>query len=570
MLRELSIRNFAIIDDLHICFSNGLTILSGETGAGKSIIINAVNLLLGSRADTSLVRTGAESAELEALFEITPGTKPAEILYEHNFDISEGLVIRRIISRNDRHRIYLNGHIATLQLLNSITENLASISGQHAHQLLLKEDQHLMVLDQFGGLMPLREKVQKCFHQMMPLVQELNGLKELQKRQAEYISTLEFQRTEIEDACVSPGEDLILERDLVLLRNSETLFRAVFSCIEELYNARNAIVERLGQVKKNLERACRIDPDLSPKAEGIMDATFQIEDVTEGLRTYLEKIQVDEKRLEEAETRLDTLKKLKRKYGESLESVISHLESVNHDLSEIESLTDKIADVETKLSGLNIKLSDLAMQLSDKRGEAAEILAGKVVEELYSLKMSHTKFQVSLREIPVGDNSEPHLTMGNRAISETGTDRASFLIAPNVGEALKPLATIASGGELSRVVLALKAILAETESVETVIFDEVDSGIGGSVAEVVGSKLFSLARFHQVICITHLPQIAKFGDHHFKISKQVFSGRTRTIINPLDKKDRIKEIARMLGGIKMTQTTLDHAMEMLQKINGEW
>lgn len=564
MLRELSIRNFAIIDDLHICFSDGLVILSGETGAGKSVIINAVNLLLGTRADTSLVRTGAESAELEALFEITHGTKAAEILEQHNFDISGGLVIRRIISRGDRHRIYLNGHIATLQLLNSITEDLASISGQHAHQLLLKEEQHLIILDHFGGLIPLREEVRTYYLQMLPLIQELNDLRDLQKRQAEHIESLEFQKKEISDACVTLGEDAVLERELVLLKNGERLYQAVYGCIEELYNARNAIVERLGEVKKRLETACQIDPELFPKAEGIMDATFQIEDVTDGLRDYLGNIQVNEKQLEEAETRLDTLRKLKRKYGGSLEAVISHLESIDHEISELESLTDKIADAELRLSDLHSKLAGLVTKLSAERSQAAEILAGKVVDELSSLKMSHTEFQVSLREIPASDNAEPYLTIGDMAITETGIDRATFLIAPNIGEVLKPLANIASGGELSRVVLALKAILAETESVETVIFDEVDSGIGGGVAEVVGSKLYSLARYHQVICITHLPQIAKFGDHHLKISKHVFSGRTRTTISPLNEEERIKEIARMLGGIKMTQTTLDHAFELLQ------
>jgi len=568
MLRELSIKNFAIIDDLQICFSDGLTILSGETGAGKSIIINAVKLLLGSRADAGLIRTGSENAELEVFFQIRPDTKVFEILKSNGYDISEGLVIRRIISRNERHRIYLNGHIATLQLLNSITENLASISGQHAHQLLLKEEQHLIILDQFGGLMLLREKVQKCFSEIMPLIRELNDMKVIRERQAARIRELEIQKQEILDAAVNPGEDSALERESALLRNGETLYQAVHGCIDELYNAQNAIVERLVEVKKILEKACQIDPELSPRAKGIIDATFQIEDIAEDLRTYLQEIPLDGHRLEEVETRLDTLRRLKRKYGGSLESVIAHLESVDHELLQIGNISDHILETETKIFELRNELISLTIKLSEKRRETAEIFAKKVEKELGSLKMDQTRFQILIQEIPANEITDPYLnfSLENKAIAitETGIDRATFMIAPNVGEVLKPLADIASGGELSRVVLALKAILAETESVETIIFDEVDAGIGGGVAEVVGEKLSSLSRYHQIICITHLPQIAKFGDHHFKISKHISSGRTRTIIQPLDKELRIKEIARMLGGKKMTKVTLDHAVEMLQ------
>lgn len=250
MLRELFIKNFAIIDDLNICFSDGLTVLSGETGAGKSIIIHAVNLLLGTRADASAVRTGADAAELEALFQITPGSPAARILKEQGYDISEGLVIRRIISRNERHRIYVNGNMGTVKMLNAITEHLASISGQHAHQLLLKEEQHLLILDQFGGLMSLREKMSHAYHEIIPLIQRLNELNIMKERQAEQIGLLEFQRKEISDAAVICGEDAALEREKAVLKNSETLYRAVYSAIEELYSAQNAVVERVTEIKK--------------------------------------------------------------------------------------------------------------------------------------------------------------------------------------------------------------------------------------------------------------------------------------------------------------------------------
>ncbi len=565
MLRELFIKNFAIIDDLRICFSEGLTILSGETGAGKSIIIHAVNLLLGSRADSGSVRTGAETAELEASFQVSPDSRVAEILKDNNYDISEGLVIRRLISRNDRHRAYVNGRIATIKMINSITENLASISGQHAHQLLLKEDQHLMILDQFGGLMPTREKVRTCYQEILPLIQKLNDLKTVRDRQTQQIDMLEFQRKDILDECVIIGEDAALEREKAILKNGETLYQAVYSGIEELYNTQNAIVERLMEVKKRLDKACEIDPELCSKAKEIADTTFQIEDIVEGLRTYLSNIQIDEKRTDEVEERLGTLQRLKRRYGGSLEAVLSHLESVEDELAGIENISGEISETEKRLSKLKSRLIHVAEELSEKRRHIAEILSEKVEKELSTLKMSQTKFKIQLQHIPINESTEPYLMTDGNALGETGMDRTTFLIAPNIGESLKPLARIASGGELSRVVLALKAILAQTESVETVIFDEVDAGIGGSTAEVVGRKLSSLADYHQVICITHLPQIAKFGDRHFKISKHVSDGRTLTFIDPLDEKDRVREIARMLGGAKMTQVTLDHAMEMLQE-----
>ncbi len=565
MLQELSIKNFAIIDDLHIRFSEGLTILTGETGAGKSIIINAVNLLLGSRANSGFIRTGADAAELEALFEIMPGSRVAQIMEEQGYNRSEGLLIRRIVARNEKHRIYINGSMASMKTLNLLTENLASISGQHAHQGLLNEDQHLLILDQFGGLMLIRENVKAAHQEILPLLQRLDELNESKQRQIERMEILLYQKQEIEDAQIRVGEDTEIERELLLLKNSETLYQAVYSGIEELYIAQNAIVERLVEVKKRLEKACQIDPELCSKAESIADTKFQIEDIVDGLRTYLDNIRIDAKRLEHIDDRLDLLKKLRRKYGGSLESVLAHLESVNKDLSGIENLSDAIAETENTLKQKHTELLKSALDLSEKRKKTAEILGHKVETELESLRMGKASFRILLDKTPVREGSSPYLSFKGVSINDTGIDRATFLISTNVGEEVKPLANIASGGELSRVVLALRAILVKTESVETVVFDEVDSGIGGSVAEVVGQKLLGLSKYHQVICITHLAQIAKFGDHHYRISKNVCDGRPRTNIEPLNQTERVNEIARMLGGITMTQTTLDHALEMLKR-----
>ena len=515
-------------------------------------------------AAESQVPHAVEGLALEALFQITPKSCVAGIMEKHGYDASEGLLVRRIIAKNDNNRIYINGRLSTMQILNSITENLASISGQHAHQGLLKEDQHLLILDQFAGLISLREEVFLCFHEILPVIEKLHHLNSTKEKQTQRIELLEFQKKEIVEAAITPAEDVALEKERTILKNGEELYRSVNASIDELYSAEGSIVERLVEVKKNLERAGRIDSQLSQKAEGLADATFNLEDIVESLRTYLKTIQIDEKRLETVEDRIDTVQRLKRKYGGSIESVLKHLDSISQELSEIKNISGAIADTEKELSLLHKKIVRLAENLSVKRKEAAKSLAEKVMTELDSLEMAKTRFQISLKRIPADEKSHSYLVVNGNLLTETGLDRATFLIAPNIGETLKPLASIASGGELSRVVLAMKVILAETDSVETVVFDEVDAGIGGSVAEVVGKKLSHLADHHQVICITHLPQIAKFANQHFCISKSVSDGRTSTSINPLNEKARLKEIARMLGGVEITQATLDHAREMLE------
>jgi DNA repair protein RecN (Recombination protein N) len=400
---------------------------------------------------------------------------------------------------------------------------------------------------------------------MIPQLEKLAELRAIKERQAEQIELLEFQKKEITDANPLPGEDQDLEQERARLKNAEELYQTVYSSIESLYSAPGSAMEKLVAVIKDLEKTSRIDSQLKSKTKRLQDTAYQIEDLIEELRSYQNSIQMEEKQLDAVEERLDCLNRLKRKYGGSLDAVFEKLKSIEQDLSGIENIAEKINDAETHLAQLHTELKDLALELSRKRKKAAGSFATKVIRQLATLKMPKTNFDVAVLSTPAEEKTDPHLTAGSQMISEIGIDRATFLIAPNVGENLKPLASIASGGELSRVILALKALLAKTDSVETVVFDEVDAGIGGGVAEVVGKKLADLAKHHQVICITHLPQIAKFGDQHFRISKQVSAGRTRTSINLLDMEDRYQEIARMLGGEKITQTTLAHARELLDR-----
>jgi len=568
MLQELSIKNFAIIDDLQISFSEGLTILSGETGAGKSIILQAVNLLLGSRAGAAMIRSGADAAELEALFVISPESRTAAMMASHGYDPAEGLLIRRIISVNDRHRIYVNGRLATIQVLAAITERLASISGQHAHQGLLKEDQHLLILDQFGGLpgdlLTLRNEVYAGYHAILPLIQNLHRLQTAALRQAERIDLLSFQKKEITEARIHPGEDLELDKDRNRLKHAGMLYQAVQDSIDNLYVGSGAVSERLSTIRKTMDKAAQIDPGLASFSTAIADVGFRIEDIVEGLRTYLLTIETDEGQLEAVEARIDFLHKLKRKYGGSLDAVLTRLIEIEKELFDIEHLSGSLEETRSALAHHHSALCRASTSLSSRRIQAAAALAHRIETELAALKMPHTRFQIALRSTPADAGTDPFLTCEGKALSETGLDRAVFLIAPNPGEALKPLSQIASGGELSRLILALKAILSNNDAVETVIFDEVDSGIGGGVAGVVGKKLLDLSGYHQVICITHLPQIARFGNHHFRIVKNVQDGRTATTIQVLNPEDRVHELARMLGGETLTPAAWEHARELLE------
>ncbi len=565
MLRELSIKNFAIIDDLRIRLEDGMTVMSGETGAGKSIIINAVNLLLGSRASSKLIRTGAENAELEAFFEIAPESHTAASMHTHGYDPEEGLLVRRLISRRDRHRVYLNGRLATMQVLNAVTADLASISSQHAHQGLLKEDLHLDILDQYGGLVPTRAALAERYTAMRPHIDRLETLRARQQHQNEQRELLRFQAQEIETAALQDGEDITLEQERQRLRNSQMLLQTVGSCVENLYAAEGALIDQLATIRTQLEKAAAIDPNLEPPCAQIAEVGYQVEDLTEVLRGYLQQVGSDDKRLEIVEERLDLINRLKRKYGGSLESVLTQAAEIKARLDEMENLEDRIRSEECHLEKEHAQLAKAAERLSTRRRAVSRDLAERIVEELRALKMGATQFDVSLNGVEADKHTPPWMQHKGLQIDARGLDRATFLISPNVGEALKPLAAIASGGELSRVVLALKAILAESGAVETVIFDEVDAGIGGGVAEVVGQKLKRLAGHHQVICITHLPQIARFGEAHFKISKQVQAGRTATQITPLDAGARLEEIARMLGGVTITAKTRAHAAEMLRQ-----
>ncbi|OQY00401.1 MAG: DNA repair protein RecN [Desulfobacteraceae bacterium 4572_130] len=567
MLKELTIKNFAIIEDIRISFAQGLSVLTGETGTGKSIIIEAVNLLLGSRASADLVRTGKNSAELEALFEVRPDSNSANIMEQQDFDPQEGLMIRRIISAQRKHKIFINSRLASMQLLKLITKNLAEISSQHAHQGLLKEENHLDILDKFAGTYALRNQIKKMFNDLVSLKKEiLNSQKESSKNRQEK-EFLKFQIKKIENAKILENEDKELEIQKNRLKNGAQIFETVNNTIEEIYTRDNSIIEKLGIIKVDFEKHAVIDPILGQKSEKISQILFELEDIVEDLRLYIANIELDPKILEKTEQRFDLIQKLKREYNGDLENLFIKYKEMKKSLLLKENINQTIKDLEKKAEFLLIKLYEKAKVLSKKRIKAGKNLIILAENELKELEMEQTIFKISINQIKADVKNYDIASLHGIKIFETGIDKVVFLMASSKGEELKPLNRIASGGELSRVVLALKAILSETQSLGTLIFDEVDAGIGGKISEKVGKKLKKLALKYQVICITHLAQIAKYGSSHFNISKSVLKGRTFTFITPLkEKNQRIKEIARMIGGEKITNTTLNHAREMLEKV----
>jgi DNA repair protein RecN (Recombination protein N) len=561
MLLHLSISNFAIIKQLEFSMKSGLNVLSGETGAGKSIIINAMNLILGGRASAELIRSGCNEASVEALFEFPENRLLTDMLSKFGFSFKGELLIKRSIFREGRNRILINGSMATLHMLSRLGSILISISGQHEHQLLLKPDNHLYLLDDFGNLSDERLDLNKLFNAYQLLKDEINHLKREITDAGERHDLTQFQIQEIETAEISPGEDVKVGEEKRRLQHSKELLEIVTEGYQRLYERNDSVLSSISQCTKRLDKGAEIDPGLAPFKESLSEIEIKLEDTSLALRDYEKNVQLDPNRLEELEERLERLNDLKRKYGPTLEDVLKYkikMSSMMYDLDEKKEKRDKL---ERERRDLATDLISHAAALSKKRQKAARGLEKAVEKELKDLHMAETKFKVKFDEDRVEQRALEDIKVDEVRLD--GLDQVEFMISPNVGEELRPLARIASGGELSRIMLALKTILARTGSVETVIFDEVDSGISGATAEVIGEKLSSLATYHQILCITHLPQIASQGQNHFLVSKEVLNGRTQTSISGLEPEERVREIARLLGGKEITERAVAHAREML-------
>ncbi|MFZ5765506.1 MAG: DNA repair protein RecN [Thermodesulfobacteriota bacterium] len=552
MLCELHITNLALIDRLSLSFNSGLSVLTGETGAGKSIILQAIHLLSGGKGSAAWVRNGTDSATIEALFEVGDDRNGlAERLREQGFAVEDTVILKRVLSDQGRSRFYVNGSPATAKTTGELAEELFSVASQHDHQQLLVPRYQLDFIDTVGELRTERAGFAQLFDRYQQVKNELETMRAREQDKEQRRDFLSFQLNEIGEARLSAGEDDKLVKEKERLKSVDELTRLGRKSYALLHDA----IDPLSQLRKNLAAMAVLDPALGPLAEEIAGYTFQLEEKAPDLHSYLETIPDDPHRLEAISARLDILSRLKRKYGPELADVIAFGDKAAAELEEIEDLDHRLEKCAAEVKLLEGHLHEAANQLSRRRREVAARLAETIRNELSGLSLEQAVFAI---DFPEGEDK----TAG---LNRTGADRPVFMFSANRGEPAKPIAQIASGGELSRLLLALKCLLARKDQVETVIFDEVDSGISGKAAESVARKIRELAGHHQVLCITHLPQIASCADDHYRVSKSVADDRTRTTIVRLDPDERVTELAAMLDGNSVTPQTMAYARELINR-----
>ncbi len=549
MLRELYVKNLALIEELRLRFAPGFSVFTGETGAGKSILLQAVHLLAGQRAGGGVVRAGAERAVIEARFAI--GEPVRRLLVDAGIEAEDELVLRRVIPAAGKSRYYCNGQLATARLAARLSEGLFSVAGQHEHQVLIRPAAHLEVLDAVGGLEEARGEVAGAYRAWRALHDERRRLEDKRREREQRIDFLRYQCEEIEQAAPQPGEDEALVQEKDRLRAGDRLRRIA---VEGRRRIDAALADLLHLTRKDLEEAARFDPTAAPLASELAECCYRLEDVAAELRRYVDGLESDPHRLDEVCARLDCLSRLKRKYGSTLEDVLDFLAQAREELGRLERLDDDLARLAREEEGAADRPLAPARALRARRQQAARRLAAAMRDELAALGMTGARFEVRF----AGESALRLADIGPR-----GADQPEFFFSANPGEPPRPLAKIASGGELSRLLLALKTILARRDQVETVIFDEVDAGISGVAAERVGGKIAALGGHHQVLCITHLPQIAARADHHYLVEKRTDGERTRTHIRRLADTERPRFLAAMLDGASVTDQTLAYVHELL-------
>jgi DNA repair protein RecN (Recombination protein N) len=560
MLAELRIRNFAIIEEAALEFCPGLNILSGETGAGKTIILSALGLLLGGRASPDVVRTDAKEAVVEALFELE-GEFALEGLASRPPDRGE-LVIRRIIAEGGRSRVLIDSELATVQTLSRVGPALVQVYGQHEAQSLLRPESHETLLDRFARVENLLAQYRELHQLAQSRKTHLEDLTRRERERADLLDLARFRVTELEKAELIAGEDGDLQKERLVLANAAKLSAAAHESEEMLYGAEGAALDIIAKAEARLVEAAEIDPALAQTLETLRTSRANLEETAHSLRTYSDRIEADPARLEEIDARLQELLRLKRKYGGSLDEAIATLEKSRAEIAELENVAVSKHQAEVQLDRALDDLLAAAKKLSAERKRGAIELKRKMEAELKTLGMRAPVFEANFARVA---SAEGAMARDGIAMGPTGIDVVEFYLSPNLGQPPMPLARIASGGELSRVMLALKRLEAQRRGVATMIFDEVDAGIGGEIAQVVGRKLKELAKYHQILCVTHLPQIAAFADRHFHVEKEERRGATRSIVRQLEQAERADEIARMLGGAEISDKFRRAARELLTR-----
>ena len=569
MIEELYISNVALIDELQLECSSGLNIFTGETGAGKSVILNAVGLALGERSTAGIVRDGATNAKIQIAIALPPDHPVWDGFNDSEFadalDAEETLVLSRQINASGRSRCHTNGQLVSLTFLSAIGDLLVDIHGQHAHQSLFRSETHLDLLDTFGKHEALKAEVSKKYDELRTAQAQLADFSQTLRAAMQEKDLLEFQLEELEEAQLQEGEeeDLINERHL--LSNAETLFESANQLYEQLYGgdlSESSTLDGLKIASRTISKLCELDGSLSELNGRFESTVYELEDIAYQIRDYRDKIEFNPHRLSEVEERLDVIHRLKRKYGDSISDILAYQAQASQKLEDLQFGSERVEELKDQIHLVTQGAQKLAVEFSKKRRETATQLESLIERELQTLGMEKAVFQILVS--PIESANGPLEIEGKRyELRADGMDEIEFFISPNVGSEPKPLAKIASGGEISRVMLALKTVLAQVDLIPTMIFDEIDAGIGGRTADIVGQKLKELSRFRQVFCITHLPQIARFADQHFRVEKSVEGDRTTITAKLLTQEERVEEVARMHGG-EATVTTLAHARELLK------
>ena len=548
MLSLLHIENIAVIECADISFDRGFNVLTGETGAGKSIVIDAISAILGQRAYRDMIRTGSNKASVRAVFTNVPNLPWFE---ENGVDYDSETIIQREIYLDGKNVCRVNGSLVTVSILNKLGIQLINIHGQHDSASLFDEDNHLQFLDDFSRNEDLRSAYREQYDTVAKLRREIDRMSMDEGEKLRRMETLKYQIEEIEKAELEAGEDEELEARRKLLQNSEKIASGLNDAVENLYGGDDAdgAATLLSIAERALARIAKYSDDIASLHEKVADMMYQVQDVAEIARDVRDDLAYSADELEQIESRLDVIHKLRRKYGTTCTDILAYLEKAKQELDEIEFADDHLERLKKKLQTAEKAAWSAAFKLRENRKETAEILSGRILTELAQLDMPKVQFACQFTEID--------LTSG-------GADAVAFYMSANVGEALKPMSKVASGGELARIMLAMKNVLAEQDKVNTLIFDEVDTGVSGRAAQKVAEKLKSVARNKQVLCVTHLPQLAAMGDTHLLIAKGERDGRTYTTVTPLDLEGRKRELARIIGGANITETTLKSAEEMLQ------
>ncbi|WP_077213923.1 DNA repair protein RecN [Bacillus dakarensis] len=553
MLSELSIKNFAIIEELSISFEKGLTVLSGETGAGKSIIIDAIHLLVGGRGSSEFVRHGEDMAEIEGLFQIDSDDHPcSQKLSEFGISMEDGMIVmRRNISRSGKSVCRINGKLVTIAILREVGATLVDIHGQHEHQELMDDTKHLPLLDQFGEqkISPALEEYKQIFHQYEKTYKQLKNLSENEQQMAHRLDLISFQFEEIQKAQLKINEDEELFEEKIRLGNFEKVYDALKLSYSALQGEQKGL-DWIGLSMNHLEEAAGLDTAYKEMADSVSNSFYLLEEVARNIRSQFDLLEFNPERLSEIEDRLNEINGLKRKYGKTIEEILEYASKIEEEMETLQNKETHIEKLQKELESLKSDLEIEARELSNLRQQSAGKLQNLIHKELKELYMEKTIFEVMF-------------SSNYDLFTSTGSDKIEFYISTNPGEPLKPLSKIASGGELSRIMLAMKSIFSKHQGVTSIIFDEVDTGVSGRVAQAIAEKIYNVSINSQVLCISHLPQVAAMADTHLYIEKSTSAGRTKTSVKVLNQDEKIKEIGRMISGVEITELTREHAKELL-------